>query len=246
MMTLSDRFFGKRAIVFGRATIGTSILNVSELNQNVDLGAVLATASALDISSSNAADAAAGTGARTIEIAGLDFAGNPLTETIALNGLTVVTTTKAFWRVFGAQAVTFGTGRKNAGDIYILKAGTGGAYAAGVPPTLTSALIKILVNENLGVSGLFTAPRGCQYRITSWRQGSRVQVGKHMIFIASERTNPAMPPTMMIGNDLPVAAATSVPAADEIFLNQLEDIYFKSLMGAASGVVTVNAVLEKV
>lgn len=246
-MTLTDRFFCARPIIFGRApAAGTSLLNVNEFNQLQDLGAIFPTAFALDVSSSSATDTAAGTGARTVEIAGLDFNGLPLLETVTLNGQTVVTTTKAFWRVFGAQVLTVGTNRRNAGDIYIVKTGTGGTYTSGVPGTLTSALIKILINENYGSSGFFTAPRGCQFKLEYWRQGSRVQVGKHMIFKAAERTVPIMPATMLLSFDAPVGVAVRLEEAGNVFINELEDIYFRCLMGAASGVTSFSAAFGKV
>lgn len=246
-MNLQERFFGARPVLFGRApTAGTALVNVSEYVQLVDLGAVFPTAFALDVTSANAADTAAGTGARTLEIVGLDFDGNPLSEIVTLNGNTIVTTSKAFWRVFGAQCLTFGSGRRNAGNIHIVKTGTGGTYTAGVPGTLTSAMVQILALENLGLSGFFTAPRGQQYRLACWRQGSRVQVGKHMIFKAAERIVPAMPPTLVHVFDSPVGVAVPIEEACNVYLNELEDIYFRCLMGAASGVTSFNAALQKV
>lgn len=246
-MTQYDRYFSAKPIIFGRAPAApASIINVSEFNQIVDLGVTFATAAKLDITSSSTSDAAAGTGARTLEIAGLDFDGNPLFETITLNGQTIVTTTKDFWRVFGAQAMTFGTGRKNAGDLYIVKTGTGGTYTTGVPGTLTSAMVKVLANESLGTSGFFTAPRGMIYKIESWRQGSRVQVAKHMIFKGSERIVPASPPNLDIAIDLPVGVPVPIDEACGITVNELEDIYFRCLSGAAAGVVSFLTLFTRV
>lgn len=245
-MTLSERFFSDRPLIFGRApAAGTALTNVSELGQAVDLGAVFNVAYALDVISSAAADAAAGTGARTVNIAGLDLAGNPLAETVTLNGQTAVTTSKLFWRVFGAQCMTFGSGRKNAGDIYIYKTGTGGTITGGVPGTLTSAVIKILVGENLGSSGFFTAPLGNTYRITSWLAGTRVQVGKFMIWKAAERIVPAMPPYMALGMDRPVGVPAQIKEAAGMPLYPLEDIYVRTNMGAAGGVPSFTLTLEK-
>lgn len=246
-MNLQERFFGARPALFGRApTAGTSLVNVSEYTQLVDLGAVFPTAFALDVTSANAADTAAGTGARTLEIVGLDFDGNPLSDIVTLNGNTIVTTSKAFWRVFGAQCLTFGTGRRNAGNIHIVKTGTGGTYTAGVPGTLTSAMIQVLANENLGLSGFFTAPRGRQYQLSCWRQGSRVQVGKHMIFKAAERIIPARPAFLLHSIDLPVGVSFPIEDACNVYLNEFEDIYFRCIMGAAAGVTAFSASLQQV
>ncbi len=248
MLTLFDRFFSDKPFIFGRApAAGTSLINISEFNQPIDLGVTFNIAYKLDISSSSVADTVLGTGAQVVQIAGLALDGTPLLEAVPLNGQTVVPTVNNFWRVFGAQVIQAGSGRKNAGDIYILKTGTGGAYAGGVPPTLTSAMIKILVGEMFGSSGFFTAPRGKQFLLSSWRAGARVQVGRFMVWIGAERALPSvLPPTMMLGIDVPVGVPVPVDCSCGVYLNEQEDLYFRSQMGAAAGVASFLASLVKV
>ena len=241
-MDLNNLFSWSNPVIFGRATIGTSKLNVYELAQALDWGSVFNAAYALDITSTSTADAVAGTGARTIRIFGLDFAGNPLSADVTLNGQTIVTTTKLFWRVFGAIVLTAGTGRKNAGDIYIIKTGTGGTYSTpGVPGTLTSGVLKMLVGENKAMSGIFTAPRGSVYRLIQLILNDRVQVGKFELTQAAERLTVPILPFAALTIDTPVSPSGLFVPPAIITLNELEDFYVKATMGAASGVVSFVA-----
>ena len=112
-----------------------------------------AAAIAMKVSSSNAADASAGTGARTVLIQGLDAGFNEISEAVTLNGQTAVVTTKSFLRVNYATVETVGSGQSAAGDIYI---GTG-TVTAGVPATVYN-LIKFNYNDT--VTGHYTVPAG--------------------------------------------------------------------------------------
>lgn len=244
-MDFYNRYFGNTVTIWGRATIGTSKLNVYELAQALDWGTVFDTEYLLDFSSSSANDAAAGTGARTINVYGLDLAGNPLVETVTLNGQTKATSSKKFWRVFGAKIATAGTGRTNAGDVYFVKTGTGGAHTGGVP-TLTSGVLKMLIGEGTASSGMYTAPRGTVYRLDRLILNDRVQVGKWEIAHAAERVVPVDLPHACLTLDTPVSQSSDLVLPPFLVLNQLEDMIVKATMGAASGVVAFIASLQKV
>lgn len=80
----------------------------------------------------NAADAAAGTGARTIRVYGLDANWAPINEDITLAGASASSATSAtFLRVFRAYVLTAGSGEWNAGDIDIEQ--VGGDVLAVIP-----------------------------------------------------------------------------------------------------------------
>ena len=89
----------------------------------------LASASVLKVSSSSTSDTSAGTGARTVELFGLDANYDEISETITLNGQTAVNTTNEFLRINRMVVKSAGTGGQNAGVIY---AGTG-TVTTGVP-----------------------------------------------------------------------------------------------------------------
>jgi len=111
-------------------------------------------ATVMTISSSSANDTAAGTGARTVEVFGLDGDFNEINEVVTLNGQTPVNTTKSYFRINRGIVRSAGSGGANAGTIY---AGTG-TVTTGVP-----ANIYLSINgdgDNQTLMGLWTVPAG--------------------------------------------------------------------------------------
>jgi hypothetical protein len=112
-----------------------------------------AAATVMKISSSSADDAAAGTGARTIAIFGLDADYNEISETVTLNGQTAVNTTNSFLRISRMYVVTAGSGATAAGTIY---AGTG-TVTSGVPATIYG---MVAIGANQTQMAFWTVPAG--------------------------------------------------------------------------------------
>jgi hypothetical protein len=112
-----------------------------------------ASAIQMTVSSTSASDAAAGTGAHTIVVQGLDANYNEVSETVTMNGQTAVTMTTAMLRVNYAYVATAGSSNSAVGDIYI---GTG-TVTAGVPAT-TYDIIKL--DYNTTTTGSYTIPAG--------------------------------------------------------------------------------------
>ena len=71
----------------------------------------------LSVVSASANDTSGGTGARTVEIQGLDTNWDVVTDTVTMNGTTPVLTTQTFRRVFRARVVTAGSLETNAAQI---------------------------------------------------------------------------------------------------------------------------------
>jgi len=113
----------------------------------------LASASVLKVSSSSTADTSAGTGARTVELFGLDTNYDEINETVTLNGQTAVNTTKEYLRINRMVVRSAGSGGQNAGVIY---AGTG-TVTTGVP---ANKYATIAIGDNQTVMALWTVPRG--------------------------------------------------------------------------------------
>ena len=113
----------------------------------------LSSASVLKISSSSTADTSAGTGARTVQLYGLDADYNEISETVTLNGQTAVNTTNSFLRINRMIVRTAGTGGQNAGVVY---AGTG-TVTAGVP---ANKYATVAVGDNQTLMALWTVPAG--------------------------------------------------------------------------------------
>jgi hypothetical protein len=94
---------GTNIVIWGRnATVGTAMEELYQGDQALNWPAVLTSSgSTLDVSSSSANDAPLSTGALTLLIYGLGDDFKFQTETITLNGQTVVTGTK-LWTDVGA------------------------------------------------------------------------------------------------------------------------------------------------
>jgi hypothetical protein len=89
-------------------------------------------ATVMKVSSASANDTSAGTGARTILVAGLDANYLPISETVILNGQTAVNTTNSYLRITYTELLTVGSNNGQVGIIYI---GTG-TVTTGVPATI--------------------------------------------------------------------------------------------------------------
>lgn len=109
------------------------------------------TAIHMKVSSTSANDAAAGSGARTIVVSGLDANYNEINEIVTLNGQTPVLTIGLFIRVFRSYVLTAGLSNTAEGTIYI----GDGVVTAGVPATVYA---EILLGENQTLMALWTVP----------------------------------------------------------------------------------------
>lgn len=242
-MDMASVLYGKTPVIRTRGVVGTTQLNLNALIQPVAsiVSKIWDAAYALDVSSSSAADAAAGTGARTIEVYGLDKDWLPVSETITLNGQTKVTGTVLFRRVFAAIVQTSGTGFLNAGDIYIGKTGTGGVITAGVPTTLTSYTLKMLVGNNYATNGLFTAPAGTIYSITNIIPTARA-AGTIILIHGKANNCPAEELKIEVG----AGGIGAVPFVSPIItINPKEDVYFQGIGAAAGAIINVTMQLSK-
>lgn len=135
------------------------------------------TAIAMTVSSSSANDAAAGTGARTVYIEGLDANFEEVGEVVTLNGQTAVTTTNSYLRIQSLTVLTVGTPGptgSNAGQIYI---GTG-TVTAGVPATVYG---HIAVGESRSLTAHWTVPARHTAYVISGGVSSGLDTSSHSI-----------------------------------------------------------------
>jgi hypothetical protein len=111
---------------------GHSMVNKFGYNLSIDTGSVpedvwnggglyaafnATAAEIVEVFSSDAADDSAGTGARTVDLFGLDGSYNETSETVILDGVTPVNTVNSYLRLDRAIVITAGTGGSNAGVI---------------------------------------------------------------------------------------------------------------------------------
>jgi len=132
-----------------------AVANVTEtIWQQGGLYSYLSAASVLKVSSSSANDTSAGTGARTVELFGLDGDYNEINEVVTLNGQTAVNTTQSYLRINRMVVRSAGSGGYNAGIIY---AGTG-TVTTGVPANIYATINGDGTNQTL--MALWTVPAG--------------------------------------------------------------------------------------
>ena len=122
--------------------------------QQGGLYSYLSAASVLKVSSSSANDTSAGTGARTVELFGLDGDYNEINEVVTLNGQTAVNTTQSYLRINRMIVRSAGSGGYNVGIIY---AGTG-TVTTGVPANIYATINGDGTNQTL--MALWTVPAG--------------------------------------------------------------------------------------
>ena len=130
-------------------------------------------ATVVSVTSSDANDDGdpVGTGALTVTLEGLDANYDEISETVTLNGTTVVNTDASFLRLHRMFVATAGTGLTNAGTIYA--AVTGDTYGTpGVPDTATGIMSTIGVGEGQTLQALYTVPAGYTAYVKNISAGS--------------------------------------------------------------------------
>jgi hypothetical protein len=247
-----ESFTGNLIRFWGRNTsVGTTMADLNTYAIAIDPYTVMGAGAALDVTSSSTADAAAGTGARTVRIVGLDANYAYQTDVVTMNGQTIVTTASIWTDVWGADVITHGSGNTNAGDIYMVKTGTGGTYTAGVPGTVTSGMIKILAGFNTDVTGHFMVPKTgnmstYKYRVADICASSYTQAAALLINIQDPTgTDKSLHIASIIG--LGSSGHAQIDAQNcALTLSSGQALRLRALGAAASAVVQATVTLERV
>lgn len=133
----------------------------------------LTAAETMNIVSTAAADTSAGTGARTVEIKGLDGAYLEIEEIIILNGTSNVLTSNSYLRILSVEVLTAGSGEENAGII------------TSTASTTTTVQCSIPTGISVSKNSQFTVP-----------------IGKKLVVISAEinatRTAAGTTPTVIV------------------------------------------------
>ena len=200
----------------------------------------LTTATVLKVSSSSTADTSAGTGARTVELFGLDTDYNEINETITLNGQTAVNTTKEYLRINRMIVRSAGSGGANAGVIY---AGTG-TVTTGVPANVYAS-INGVTGANQSLMALWTVPAGytayiLQYDISNGTTSNTPAVCKLVL---------AVRPYGEVFQSKDVKSLTTGMHIEETFpipikIEEKSDIEVRALSSSASVSFDISAGLE--
>jgi hypothetical protein len=161
-----------------------SVVTIAGYNSNVDTSWAMitpvgnlsypATALQMTVSSADADDTSAGTGARTVLITGLDANYAVISETVTMNGQTAVTTTNSFLRINSMLVTTAGTSLANEGIIYI----GSGTVTSGVPATIYNVIAAGFSNTT---SSQYTVPVGYTGYLAVARIGLAQDAGTTLI-----------------------------------------------------------------
>jgi len=112
--------------------VGTNLRVLHHQTNTMDLGidALLATPATVTISSTSANDVlTSGSGAWTVQLAGINSAGDFVTENLNLTGQSAVTSVNTYQFIFSTTVIAAGATGSNAGILYV---GTG-TVTTGVP-----------------------------------------------------------------------------------------------------------------
>ena len=119
-----------------------------------DQSAIAATPAAVIVSSTSAADnGSTATGMLTATVIGLNSSGVAATENVTLDGQTGVTTSATWSAVHAVRGLTWGSGKVNAGVLYV---GTG-ALSGGIPAV---RMLSGQIGHNRTQSGYYVVPAG--------------------------------------------------------------------------------------
>jgi hypothetical protein len=195
------------------ASVGTSLTDIWST------GGVLTyptSAESLEILSSSANDTSAGSGARIVEVQGLDANWDLQTENVTMNGTSAVSLSNTFIRVFRIRVVSRGTyNAGNAGTITLRVSG-GGATRGTIQFNATFG--------GLGTSQMshYTVPNGKQALLTRLR--ATVEAAKPVNVYGLIRTNADDVSAPFLGNRFPPIILRSIQG------NIIEEIDYPFLL----------------
>ncbi len=130
------------------------------------------TPTAAEVLSSSASDTAAGTGARTILVSGVGPLFAPTSETVTLNGTSVVALVNQYIHINNVKVVTAGSGQTNAGNITVRIASAGATLnhiATGVTSS-QNCIFMTCANQAYLTTNQVLGTNGAAAQITTFNQ----------------------------------------------------------------------------
>lgn len=138
----------------------------------------LTTGTALEVVSASANDAAAGTGARTVRVSGVDSSYLPFTEVITLNGVTPVPLVNtSVIAVNRTEVLTAGSGLVNAGKIDV-RAVSGAA--------VKSSIQAVAESQGISADFVYTVPASQYGLLKSVRTYARTNTGSIWVALKTQ------------------------------------------------------------
>lgn len=199
----------------------------------------LAAATQLSVSSSSANDDGdpGGTGARTIQIIGLDANWEPIVEDVTMNGTSVVTTTNSFLRVLRAYVLTAGSTESNVGVIYIHNS----AVTAGVPNTSTLVYGAIPAAAGQTQMAIHTIPAGYTGYIINLRLFSARVTSGYATFRLKQRFNDGTLDAVRVINQIDIAnSSLALPYTVPIQISEKSDVWVDAILSTGTAGLQAN------
>lgn len=195
-------------------------------------------ASTMYISSSSANDTAAGTGARTATVYGLDADFEQISVTVSLNGQTGVQLNGAlnWYRVNRIIVNTAGSVGANAGVLYV---GTEATPSGGVPATKYAT---VAIGDNQTLMCLWTVPVGYTAYLHQKDVSASSSAGKFAIFTLVSRPNGGV---FNVRDRVTLANnSTTIPYWNPIIFTEKTDIEVRAIADSSGGTITASATLD--
>ena len=195
-------------------------------------------ASTMYISSSSTADTAAGTGARTVTVSGLDANFDEISATVSLNGQTGVQLDGSlnWYRVNRVVVNTAGSGGQNAGVLYV---GTEATPSAGVP---TNKYATVAIGDNQTLMCIWTVPRGYTAYLHQKDVSASSSAGKFSIFSLTSRPEGGVfniKDRVLLANN-----STAISYWNPIVFTEKTDIEVRAAADSTGGTITASATLD--
>lgn len=186
-------------------------------------------AETVQVFSSSAADAAAGTGARTVLIEGLDASYNLQSETITLNGVTPVVSINSYLRVFGLVVKTAGSGTTNAGTLTVRHSATTANIFLFVP-----------VGYGQDVTCAYTIPAGYKGYIINYSAACS-DAGATRIELAFKVRELGMAVRLLRPFVITAGVTTNIPIFGAVVLPEKTDVIVRALSTSSANAVVSAA-----
>jgi hypothetical protein len=192
----------------------------------------LTSAEQLQVSSSSANDTADGTGIRTLTIEGLDANFAEQSETVTMNGVTTVTTTKSFIRINRAYGATCGTLYANAGLITVTN-------NAG-----TNQLLVITVGDSQTLMTMWTVPAGKTLHLTNGSFSTDSNKGARVSFVTRQLDGGILYPWRIRYRAYEFSGNENFPFTIPFVIPEKTDLEVRVLTPGAAGTTSCGATFE--
>lgn len=191
------------------------------------------TAEPVRITSSSVNDAAAGTGARTVTVTGLDISGNFIQETVTLAGTTPVVTVQSFWRLNRAFVATSNQDNRafNAGIITIQQ-----------NVTTANIFATIDIGVNVARTTAYTIPANVTGLLSYFEAGGLRSSSTFQGTVAVYIRIPGLAPSLGEEVDISQAILAQREIRGGLYLPPLTDIVLRVLNTTANNIAISGAV----